>query len=678
MKKSFFSKLLAVAAMSSLLIAAGCSADSSGGGDESPSSEPDTASTTVTVSAVTISGSSTIGGNGGSYTAVVTGENLEDATITYKWEVSSGSSYVHFADESANPAVLKVDSQASEAQIVKIKVTASCGDSSVVSDEFSVTLAAKGETVNDEITAVKASASSTSAESGASVILTAAASANGNPEISYSWEITDGESYGELSSDSGESVTLTLKNSTSSSQNVTVKLSASDGARTKEDSVTVTVNAGSSSGNDEDTSKTGSVSVTVNVDGTVSCAKCGKTYYFKSQAENCGHYKCETCGSVYYSESELNACSSHVTVIFKDSDENGNETVTKVIKSGNTVVPPSWEKENFALTWIDENGNEADFDDTISLSDGETEKTVTFTAKWSTTHTVIFKDESGTNADVTVEVISGETVESIPSWTREHFVLIGWASIVEGLTVDSAVTSDVIFTANWTEDAKYTVKFVDSDGENAEETQTVYEGEKAVAPAWTKENYSLSWTSSVDGITADSAITSDVTFTANWIELPKCSNCGTHYDTEEEANNCSKQEGCPKYGIKTIIALVDSDGNVISGNSNVTVTGSVNAKESNGAVTIDYEGVTYKTVKFDSKASAVVTATAGQKITVVGSLPSGKQKCFIVTDASGKETTYKLDSKTTEITTYVQSFTSTGSDTIKKADTSSIALIIIE
>ena len=32
-----------------------------------------------------------------------------------------------------------------------------------------------------------------------------------------------------------------------------------------------------------------------------------------------------------------------------------------VIKSGSTVIPPSWEKENFALTWIDENGKEKNY-----------------------------------------------------------------------------------------------------------------------------------------------------------------------------------------------------------------------------------------------------------------------------------------------------------------------------
>ncbi|MBQ9103046.1 MAG: InlB B-repeat-containing protein [Treponema sp.] len=522
--------------------------------------------------------------------------------------------------------------------------------------------------------------------------------------IEYSWEFAEESGYASFENSDAKTsklvpncaaeekevkikVTATLKGTENrkSSEVYTVKIAAkqesgTEGSGSGSGSGTGSTEGGSTGGNTESgsTAETGSVSAVVNADGSISCGKCGKIYNFTEQAKNCEHYKCATCGSVYYSQSEVDSCTSHVTVIFKDSGENGNESVTMVIKSGSTVIPPSWEKENFALTWIDENGKEADFDDLISLSEGETEKTVTFTAKWETTYTVTFKDESGTNADVTVDVISGEVVGSVPEWTREHFTFAGWTSSVAGLTTDSAITGDVTFTANWTEDAKYTVKFVDSDGVNGEDTQTVYNGEKANVPAWTKENFRLSWTSSVEGLTIDSAITGDVTFTANWTELPKCTNCGTHYATEDAANNCGKQDGCPKYGVKTIIALVGTDGNVISGNSNVTVTGSVNKKVDNGAITIEYEGVPYSTVKFDSKASAVVTATAGQKITVVGSLPIGKQKCFSVTDANGTETTYKLDSKTTEITTYVQSFTSTGSDTIKRGDTNSIALIIIE
>ena len=620
MKKIFF-KTAIFAMATAALIFAGCNSDS-GGGDDYPEI------TKVTISGLPESAVS----EAVELTAAVEGNNLEGAGIEYSWEVAEGSDYASFENPKAKTSKL-VPNCAAEEKEVKIKVTATLKgtENGKSSEVYTVKIAKKTESGTE----------GSGSGSGSGTGSTEGGTAGGNTE------------------------------SGSGSEGGTTGGSTGSGAGSE---------GGSTGGNTESgsTTETGSVSAVVTADGSISCGKCGKIYNFTEQVKNCEHYKCATCGSVYYSQSEVDSCTSHVTVIFKDSDENGNESVTKVIKSGSTVVPPSWEKENFVLIWIDENGNEADFDDLISLSEGETEKTVTFTAKWETTYTVTFKDESGTNADVTVDVISGEVVESVPEWTREHFTFAGWTSSVADLTTDSAITSDVTFTANWTEDAKYTVKFVDSDGANAEVTQTVYNGEKANVPTWTKENYSLYWTSSVEGLTIDSTITGDVIFTANWTELPKCTNCGTHYATEDAANNCGKQEGCPKYGVKTIIALVGTDGNVISGNSNVTVTGSVNKKVDNGAITIEYEGVTYSTVKFDSKASAVVTATAGQKITVVGSLPSGKQKCFTVTDANGIETTYKLDSKTTEITTYVQSFTSTGSDTIKRGDTNSIALIIIE
>ena len=275
----------------------------------------------------------------------------------------------------------------------------------------------------------------------------------------------------------------------------------------------------------ETTVEEGSVKVTVNVDGSVSCGKCGKTYELKSEADSCTHYVCETCGSTYYSQTDLEACSAHVTVIFTEADgvTDGNETVTKVIKSGKTVTAPEWEKEGFTLSWLTSEGKEFDFDDELNVADGETSKTVTLTAKWTTAYTVTFKDSDGTNADVTVTVTSGETIESgdIPSWTKDHYTLT-WTSSVADITTDSAITGDVTFTATWTEDTNYTVTFKDADGgENAEVTQKVYEGEKASVPAWTKENYTLAWTSSVEGVTTDSAITSDVTFTAVWTENAK-------------------------------------------------------------------------------------------------------------------------------------------------------------
>ena len=509
--------------------------------------------------------------------------------------------------------------------------------------------------------------------------------------IEYNWEVAEGRDYASFENPKAEKsklvpncaaeekevkikVTTTLKGTENgkSSEVYTVKIakkteSGTEGSGSGSGSGTEGGTTGSNTGSGS-TSETGSVSAVVNADGSISCGKCGKIYNFTEQVKNCEHYKCATCGSVYYSQSEVDSCTSHVTVIFKDSGENGNESVTMVIKSGSTVIPPSWEKENFALTWIDENGKEADFDDLISLSEGETEKTVTFTAKWETTYTVTFKDESGTNADVTVDVISGEVVGSVPEWTREHFTFAGWTSSVSGLTTDSVITGDVTFTANWIEDAKYTVKFVDSDGVNAEDTQTVYNGEKANLPAWTKENYSLSWTSSVEGLTIDSAITGDVTFTANWTELPKCTNCGTHYATEDAANNCGKQEGCPKYGALTTItfsgaktASASSDNDAIA----VSITGNIKS-----GTTIVYNDVTYNpVVKMESLTVITISGAAGKTIKVV---------C----DAA-KAIKYNVSTKVSAVadgTAYVATFTAPDGDsfTINKGDTLNIGVIFIE
>jgi len=538
-------------------------------------------------------------------TAVEEGKNLEGAGIEYSWEVAEGRDYASFENSDAKTSKL-VPNCAAEEKEVKIKVTATLKgtENRKSSDIYTVKIAAKQESSGE---------------------------GSGSGSGSGTGSTEGGTTGGNTGSGSG-------------------------------------AEGGSTGGNTESgsTAETGSVSAVVTADGSISCGKCGKIYNFTEQAKNCEHYKCATCGSVYCSQSEVDSCTSHVTVIFKDSGENGNESVTMVIKSGSTVIPPSWEKENFALTWIDENGKEADFDNSISLSEGETEKTVTFTAKWETTYTVTFKDESGTNADVTVDVISGEIVGSVPEWTREHFTFAGWTSSVAGLTTDSVITGDVTFTAKWTEDAKYTVKFVDSDGANAEDTQTVYNGEKANVPAWTKENYRLSWTSSIEGLTIDSAITGDVTFTANWIELPKCTNCGTHYATEDAANNCGKQEGCPKYGALTTITFsgtnaASSDNDAIA----VSITGNIKS-----GATIVYNDVTYDpVVKMEKSTVITISGAAGKTIKVV---------C----DAA-KAIKYNASTKVSAVadgTAYVATFTAPDGDsfTINKGDTLNVAVIFIE
>lgn len=335
--------------------------------------------------------------------------------------------------------------------------------------------------------------------------------------IEYNWEFAEGNDYASFENPDAKTsklvpncaaeekevkikVTATLKGTENrkSSEVYTVKIAkktasgtegGTTGGNTGSGSGTGSTEGGSTGGNTESgsTAEAGSVSAVVNADGSISCGKCGKIYNFTEQAKNCEHYKCATCGSVYYSQSEVDSCTSHVTVIFKDSGENGNESVTMVIKSGSTVIPPSWEKDGYKLTW---------------------------------------------------------------------------ESNVAGVTVDSAITSDVIFAAKWSKTVKAT--FIDSDGTNENVVVEIEAGSSAEgsAPSWTKDNFTLSWTPDFTEIEIDTE------YTSVWNELPKCSVCGKHYATSEEAASCAKTVDCPAAETVTV-SFVDND------NGNETVTAKI-------------------------------------------------------------------------------------------------------
>ena len=640
--KKFLLRTVVPAVMGFSLIFAGCSADDGGSGGSSAVLSAVTLTAEDDVTSVSASDSVKL-------TATVTGENLSNSEIRYVWTIADGDGYASLDGELTSTAksltvekTLTVNNSTTSEQKVNVTVKAFLGSTE------------KESSIELKIAAKETSSSGESSETESGSDSSGSSSSDGGSSSSGSE--SSGTDSGSSSSGSESSGTDSGSSSSGSESSGTDSGSSS---------------SGSESGSTESTeTESGSVSIEVNIDSSVSCKVCGKTYDFKTQAENCEHYKCETCGSVYYSQEEADACTAHVTAIFTEAEgaADANETVTKVIKSGTTVVAPAWEKEGFTLTWVTESGSEYDFDDPLSVAEGETEKTVTFTAKWETTYTVTFKDESGTNADETAEVISGETVDSVPDWTREHYTLTGWASSVEGLTVESAITKDVTFTAVWLEDAKYTVTFADSDGSNADVTQTVYTGEKASVPEWTKENYVLSWASSVEGITADTEITQDVTFTANWTEKPKCSNCGTHYDTEEEAENCSKEEGCPQYGTLTTITFSGSKtATAASDSSSITVSMTGNIKS---GATLTYNEVTYEPIiKMETSTVITISGAAGKTIKVV---------C----DAA-KAIKYNNSTKVTAVadgTAYVATFTAPDGDsfTINKADSLNVGVIFIE
>lgn len=476
--KKFLLKTVVTAVMGFSLIFAGCSADDGGSGGSNAVLSAVSLKAADNVTSISAGGSVNL-------TATVTGENLSNSEITYVWTVE-GEDYASLDGELTSTA------------------------KSLAAEK---TLTANNKTASEQTVKVTVKAKLGSTEKDSSVELKIAAKETSSSETESGSDSSGDSSSGDSSSDGGSSGT---------------------------DS------GDSTGGSDSESTETesGNVSVDVTVDGSVSCTKCGKTYELKAQSENCEHYKCETCGTVYYSQEELDACTAHVTVIFTEAEDaaDANETVTKIIKSGATVIAPDWEKEGFSLTWLTESGSEYDFDDPLSVADGETEKTVTFTAKWTTTYTVTFKDESGTNADETSEVIFGETVDSVPDWTREHYSLTGWTSSVEGLTVESAITDDVIFTAVWTEWAKcsvcgeyyeteeeaaacsktvecpaaetVTVTFVDNDNGNESVTAKIFKNTsaKASVPGWTKDGYTLSWSPDF------TEIEEDTTYTAVWSE----------------------------------------------------------------------------------------------------------------------------------------------------------------
>lgn len=211
--------------------------------------------------------------------------------------------------------------------------------------------------------------------------------------------------------------------------------------------------------------------------------------------------------------------------------------------------------------------------------ESDIEQDVTFTATWTgrTIYVVTFKDTAAydgdtVNEDVEVKVYDDADSKkaTLPSWVKTHYTAT-WTSSVDGLTVESDIDQDVTFTATWTENAKYAVTFKDvaayeGDAVNADDEQIIYEGEKATAPSWTKTNYTLSWESSPEGVSVDSEITQAVTFTAKWTELPKCGNCGTHYETEDDAAACAVKSGCPKF-----VAVSEGTYNLSTKSDNGTV-----------------------------------------------------------------------------------------------------------
>lgn len=161
--------------------------------------------------------------------------------VTYTWEITAGNGYATLS-ESTTGTVKLTANNTTEAQTVTVKVTAAY-DGTTKEATKTVKILAAGQDVENKVTSVSVSAEKNSIACDGSTTLTAKAEYSGNPEIKYTWTISAGGEYAELSESTTETATLTAKNTTTAEQTVKVKVSASDGTNSVESTCTVTVGA---------------------------------------------------------------------------------------------------------------------------------------------------------------------------------------------------------------------------------------------------------------------------------------------------------------------------------------------------------------------------------------------------------------------------------------------------
>lgn len=207
------------------------------------------AEATVTVSAakvelesVSIAGSEEIASGAAAELTATPFFNVEGVSpdVSYTWTISEGSATL--SDSTTATVKLTANNTTTEAQTVTVKVSVTYNKTTKEATK-TVKILAKGQVVENKVTSVSVSTEKSSIACDGSTTLTAKAEYSGTPTITYTWTITAGSEYAELSESTTETATLTAKNTTTAEQTVTVKVSASDGINSVGSTCEVTVGA---------------------------------------------------------------------------------------------------------------------------------------------------------------------------------------------------------------------------------------------------------------------------------------------------------------------------------------------------------------------------------------------------------------------------------------------------
>lgn len=159
-------------------------------------------------------------------------------TPVYKWEITSGDEYATLENATSSTCVVTGNNTTASAQSVKVKCTVTFASTTREAKAIVTVSAAKVELESVSI------AGSAEIASGAETELTAtpAFTVEGvSPDVSYTWTISEGSEYAELSESTTGTVTLTAKNTDTVEHEVTVKVTATYDGTTKDATTTVKI-----------------------------------------------------------------------------------------------------------------------------------------------------------------------------------------------------------------------------------------------------------------------------------------------------------------------------------------------------------------------------------------------------------------------------------------------------
>ncbi len=222
-KRKFGTILLSLAALFAVLFStAACKTDSD---------DDELNSVTISPSEATINAN----GQASLYANV---DKKGSGTPVYKWEITSGGDYATLKNETSSTCVVTGKNTTASAQSVKVKCTVTFASTTKEAEATVTVSAAKAGLESVSI------AGSAEIESTANTELTATPTftiEGAAPTVTYTWEITAGSDYAELSESTTGTVTLTGKNTDTVEHEVTVKVTATYDGTIKEATKTVKI-----------------------------------------------------------------------------------------------------------------------------------------------------------------------------------------------------------------------------------------------------------------------------------------------------------------------------------------------------------------------------------------------------------------------------------------------------